>query len=238
MNRGFGTARAFPGRTASTGDRSFGLPAAFRVEGCSEAGLRMTSSGLRANERTRNRSSWRLRAAFALAAALLLSAPAAAFAHAVVFPKRAEPGAYERYLLRVPNERPGPTGRVEIRFPAGLRVVSFGDVPGWALEVKKDAAGAVTGAVWTGTLAPERFVELPFVAVNPAAGTRLVWVVTQTYRNGERVDWSGPEGSKTPASVTEIAAADTGGGGDTGTYLGGAALVIALLALGLALRKQ
>lgn len=202
----------------------------------------MTSSGVKADAGSRNlakRGSWRRRAAFALAAALLLGAPAAAFAHAVVFPKRAEPGAYERYLLRVPNERPGPTGRVEIRFPAGLRVVSFGDVPGWTLEVKKDASGAVTGAAWTGTLPPERFVELPFVAVNPAAGTRLVWVVTQTYQNGERVDWSGPEGSKTPASVTEIAAADTGGGGggSTGTYLGGAALVVALLALGLALRR-
>jgi N-methylhydantoinase A/oxoprolinase/acetone carboxylase beta subunit len=43
-----------------------------------------------------------------------------------------------------------PTGRVEIRFPAGLRVVSFGDVPGWSVEVKKDASGAIIGAreVW------------------------------------------------------------------------------------------
>jgi hypothetical protein len=182
-------------------------------------------------------TSWPRRAGLALAAALLLGAPALAFAHAVVYPKRAEPGAYERYLLRVPNERPAPTGRVEIRFPAGLRVVSFGEVQGWTLEVKKDAAGAVTGAVWTGTLPPERFVEFPFVAVNPAAGARLTWVVAQTYQTGERVDWSGPEGSKTPASVTEIAAAD-GGGSNAGTYLGGAALVVALLALGLTLRKQ
>ena len=183
-------------------------------------------------------SSWRPRAALcALAAALLLGAPATAFAHAAVFPRRAEPGAYERYVLRVPNERPIPTGRVEIRFPAGLRVVSFGDVPGWTVEVKKDASGAVTGAVWTGTLPAERFVELPFVAVNPKAGTRLVWPVSQTYQGGERIEWSGPADSKTPASVTEIAAAEAGGGSDTGTYLGGAALLVALLALGLALRR-
>ena len=184
------------------------------------------------------RSSWRPRAALcALAAAVLLGAPATAFAHAVVFPRRAEPGAYERYVLRVPNERGVPTGRVEIRFPAGLRVVSFGDVPGWTVEVKKDASGAVTGAVWTGTLPAERFVELPFVAVNPKAGTRLVWPVSQTYQGGERIEWSGPADSKTPASVTEIAAAETNGGSDTGTYLGGAALLVALLALGLALRR-
>jgi hypothetical protein len=185
------------------------------------------------------RSSWRLRAGLcALAAALLLGAPATGFAHAVVFPRRAEPGAYERYLLRVPNERGVPTGRVEIRFPAGLRVVSFGDVPGWSVEVKKDASGAITSAVWWGTLLPERFVEFPFVAVNPKAGTRLVWQASQTYQGGERIDWTGPEGSKTPASVTEIAAAEeSGGGGETGTYLGGAALLVALLALGLALRR-
>jgi uncharacterized protein YcnI len=184
------------------------------------------------------RSSWPFRAGLcALAAALLLGAPAIAFAHAVVFPRRAEPGAYERYVLRVPNERPVPTGRVEIRFPAGLRVVSFGDVPGWTVEVKKDASGAVTGAVWWGTLPAERFVEFPFVAVNPKAGTRLVWPVSQTYQGGERIEWNGAPESKTPASVTEIVAAETGGGGDTGTYLGGAALLVALLALGLALRR-
>ncbi|HEV7591221.1 MAG TPA: YcnI family protein [Longimicrobium sp.] len=183
------------------------------------------------------RSSWPFRAGLcALAAAALLGAPALAFAHAVVFPRRAEPGAYERYLLRVPNERGVPTGRVEIRFPAGLRVVSFGDVPGWTVEVKKDASGAITSAVWWGTLPPERFVEFPFVAVNPKAGTRLVWPVSQTYQGGERVEWNGAPDSKTPASVTEIAAAPTDGG-DTGTYLGGAALLVALLALGLALRR-
>jgi hypothetical protein len=172
--------------------------------------------------------------AAALAAAAVALAPAAALAHAVVYPKRAEPHAYERYVLRVPNERRVPTGRVEIQFPAGLRVVSFGDVPGWALEVKKDASGAIVGAVWWGSLPPERFVEFPFVAVNPDAGARLVWPVAQSYSGGERVDWNGPEGSKTPASVTEIGRE---GGGGAGTWLGGAALVVSLVALGLALRR-
>lgn len=184
------------------------------------------------------RVSPRLRATLcSLAAAVLLVLPATARAHAVVFPKRAEPGAYERYVLRVPNERGAPTQRVEITFPAGVKVVSFGDVTGWTLEVKKNAAGAITGAVWTGTLAPERFVEFPFVAVNPKQAARLVWPVAQTYANGERVDWTGPAGSKTPASATEIAAAADAGSGRTGTYLGGAALVLSLIALGLALRK-
>lgn len=187
------------------------------------------------------RISPRFRAVLLCSAAALLGLPAVALGHAVVYPKRAEAGAYERYILRVPNERGVPTQQVEIHFPAGLKVVSFGDVPGWALQVQKDAAGAITGAVWAGTLAPERFVELTFVAVNPKAGERLVWPVTQVYANGERVDWTGPEGSKTPASATEIAAGSeasgSAGGGHTATYLAGAALVLSLIALGLALRK-
>jgi hypothetical protein len=60
--------------------------------------------------------------------------------------------------------------------------------------------------------------------------------VSQTYQGGERIEWNGAPDSKTPASVTEIAA-ESGGGGDAGTYLGGAALLVALLALGLTLRR-
>ena len=54
-----------------------------------------------------------------------LFVPAFAHAHAVVFPAKSSPGAYERYVLRVPNEKDAPTTRVEIRFPQGVRVISF-----------------------------------------------------------------------------------------------------------------
>ena len=69
-----------------------------------------------------------------LLALAVIAVPAVALAHAVVYPKTSRPGAYEKYVLRVPNERDVPTTRVELRFPAGLRVVSFGDVPGWKLQ--------------------------------------------------------------------------------------------------------
>ena len=176
---------------------------------------------------------------------LLLAAPAAALAHAVVFPRESAPGAYEKYVLRVPNERDRPTTRIEITFPADVRVVSFGDVAGGALEVRRDSAGRVTGASWTGTLPPERFVEFPFVAVNPRTDAQLVWPAVQTYADGERVAWTGPEDSKTPASSTRIGApaGATGGGAAVGgsrtpLYVAIAALVLALLSLGLALRPR
>ena len=167
----------------------------------------------------------------------VMLAPVPAFAHAVVFPKASEGGAYEKYVLRVPNEKDNPTTRVEIRFPKALRVVSFGEVQGWQLQEIRDTANAVIGAIWTGSLPAERFVEFPFVAVNPESPANLSWPTYQTYANGERVDWTGPEGSQHPASSTTIGSRDTPLT-RTAFHLAAAALLVALLSLGLALRKR
>jgi uncharacterized protein YcnI len=192
-------------------------------------------------QRTRRR-----RIAGAAAAAILAAAvavPTLSWAHAVVFPKTSTLGAYERYVLRVPNEKAVATTRVELRFPAGVRVTSFADVPGWQLEVVTDSAKAITAAIWTGTLPPQRFIEFPFVAVNPKTDARLEWPAYQTYADGQRVEWTGPEGSKSPASATMVAAAAAApgapaqeGGGVT-RWLPWAALAISLVSLGLAMRK-
>ena len=166
-----------------------------------------------------------------------LVVPASASAHAVVFPKQSAPGAYEKYVLRVPNEKDVPTTRVEMRFPAGVRVVSFGDVAGWKLEEVRDSANAIVAAIWTGTLAPERFVEFPFVAVNPKENAALVWPAYQTYANGERVDWVGPSDSEKPASSTEIKNAGETGGKRIPLYLSIVAVLLSLMSLGLVLRR-
>jgi len=176
-----------------------------------------------------------------LAVGVTLLAASLAFAHAVVYPKTSKTGGYEKYVLRVPNEKAVPTLRVEIRFPAELRVTSFGDVAGWQLEVLTDSAKRIVGAVWTGSLPPQRFVEFPFVGANPKAATRLVWPVYQTYAEGPRVEWTGAEGSKSPASatsITESGSADIqGSDGGTERWVSWAALAVALLGLGVALRR-
>lgn len=172
------------------------------------------------------------------ATALLLLCPAVAGAHAVVYPKASVAGAYERYVLRVPNEKGSPTTRIEIRFPAAARVISFADVPGWDVAPVLDSAQRIVGAVWTGTLPPQRFVELPFMAVNPATPVRLVWPVFQTYAGGERVEWTGAPDTRTPASITDIATSGPTPFGGRGPMLTAmAALALALIALGLALRQ-
>jgi uncharacterized protein YcnI len=162
-------------------------------------------------------------------------------ARAVVFPKISTPGAYEKYSLRVINERDIPTLQVEIRFPPGLRVVSFGDVPRWKLQILTDSAHRITGAVWRGVLEREHFVEFPFLAVNPKDSVSLSWPTYQTYEGGERVEWTSPDtSSKTPVSTTLISDPTVVPVrvSRNSLYISLIALLFALTALGVALRPR
>jgi hypothetical protein len=154
-------------------------------------------------------------AAAATAGILAVAVPTLSWAHAVVFPRQSTTGGYEKYVLRVPNEKAVATTRVEIHFPAGLRVTSFADVPGWQLEVVTDSAKAITAAIWTGNLPPQRFVEFPFVAANPKTDTKLGGGLSDLRRRRTgRMDRA--EGSKRPASVTMIGAPTASSGGSDG----------------------
>lgn len=180
-----------------------------------------------------------LLATTATVTATAIAIPTSTWAHAVVYPKSSTTGGYEKYVLRVPNEKAVATTKVELHFPAGLRVTSFAEVAGWQLELVTDSAKAITAAIWTGTLPPQRFIEFPFVAANPKTDTKLEWPAFQTYADGERVEWTGPEGSKRPASVTTIGAAtsaSSSGGGYT-RWLPWAAVVLSVVSLGLSMRK-
>jgi uncharacterized protein YcnI len=165
-----------------------------------------------------------------------------AFGHAVVYPGEAPTGAYQKYVLRVPNERSFTTTRVSITFPAGVRVISFDEVPGWALETTSaDAGASFSGAAWTGELPVGRFVEFGFIGVNPSEATTLKWDVVQVYGDGTVVEWTGPADSATPASLTRVgapSATPVGGPSSSGlaTPLAVLALLLAFIALGVSLR--
>ena len=141
-----------------------------------------------------------------LAAALLL-VPVPAYAHVTVWPKESSAKAREKYEIRVPNEKQADTVAVELRFPAGLRVTSFEQKPGWMTEPIRDASGNAVGVRWTGRLAPQQFTEFGLLAVNPPAAGELSWTAVQSFSDGTRVEWSGPPGSKTPAPRVTISAA-------------------------------
>jgi len=163
-----------------------------------------------------------------------------AIAHAVVYPAEAPAGAYQKYVLRVPNERGFATSEVSITFPVGVRVISFDEVLGWAMEATSaDGGASFSHATWTGELPPTRFVEFSFIGVNPTEATTLKWDVLQVYADGLEVEWTGPADSATPASLTSVrsvAVAIEGSSSGLGLPLGAAAILVALLALGVALR--
>ena len=170
--------------------------------------------------------------------AVIVLLPLVLCAHAVVSPGTSRPNAYERYVLRVPNEGDNPTIRVEITFPAEVRVISFADVPGWRIEASFDSTGRAVSAAWIGSLPPNRFIEFPFIGVNPAAGTTLVWPVIQTYASGVRAEWTGPRESESPASVTVIAGESSPSQSRLPLWLSILAVLLGLGALVLSARRS
>jgi uncharacterized protein YcnI len=144
-----------------------------------------------------------------LAGALL---PLAAQAHVTVWPRQSDLGAREKYVVRAPNEKTVATVRIEGTFPPEVRVTQLEQVPGWTVEIRRNAAGAIVGATWTGELAPDQFAEFGLLAANPKTGTALTWTFTQVYADGSRVDWAGPPSSRTPAPQVQLRPAPASGG--------------------------
>ncbi len=131
-----------------------------------------------------------------VAAVLWLFLPAALLAHISIFPQESAPGAREKYTMRVPNEKQVNSVKIEAGFPPELKLYDFEFKPGWKIDLKKDAQGNITGATWTGTIAPYEFVEFGMLGINPKEGTdRLVWKCVQYYEDGKKEEFTGPPGS-------------------------------------------
>lgn len=178
-------------------------------------------------------------------------------AHVTVLPKETTQGSYEKFTVRVPNEKNTPTVKVEVKFPVDNVAISrFEPKPGWSYTITKDG-DKVTGVVWTATgdgLSPTEFGEFNMQGKVADAAKDIVWKAYQTYKDGTVVEWTqeADANAKTPASVTTVkpkptggqtdshgnttagaaAAADTGGGeSKTPLILSIAALVLGALAL-------
>ncbi|WP_261303626.1 YcnI family copper-binding membrane protein [Paenibacillus andongensis] len=183
-----------------------------------------------------------------------------ASAHVSVLPSEAKQGSYEKFTVRVPNEKDIPTVKVEVKFPIDDVAISrFAQTPGWKYEAVKDASGKITSAIWTatgdGVLAGE-FIEFETQGKVGDKATSISWKAYQTYKDGSVVEWTGAAGSDKPASVTKVVA---GAGTDShgqplagaasekssnnssltwALYIAGCALVVALLALFINFRKS
>ena len=128
----------------------------------------------------------------------------AAFGHAVVRPPQSNAGQTEQYTLRVPNEKQILTTAIEITFPSEITVSTVNEKDGWTLATSRDGQGKIVGAIWTGSLAPAASVEFTFAARNPNAPVTVEWRVIQTFQDSSKAEWTGSQGSPTPASRTVI----------------------------------
>jgi len=138
-------------------------------------------------------------------AACLVGTTGLAHGHVAVSPAESPAGIVERYRLAVPGEKPVPTTRVEVQFPAALRVSAVQALAGWRTTTQQDRDGHLVGALWEGGQLPSgHFLELGIVAANPAVPADLTWKVIQTYQDGSEVHWVGPPGAEFPAAVTRV----------------------------------
>jgi uncharacterized protein YcnI len=135
---------------------------------------------------------------------VMMALVSVAYGHVTVQPKESTAGAEEKYILRVPTEKFVPTVRVEVEFPSNLTVSSFEAKAGWKIEEKKNASGHLVGVTLTGSIPTGESAQFNFTARNPSSGEKLTFKAIQFYEDGTKVEWTGSEGSRTPAPVVTL----------------------------------
>jgi hypothetical protein len=83
-------------------------------------------------------------------------------------------------------------------------VTSFESKPEWKIEEKKDASGKLIGVILTGSIPTAESASFDFTARNPKEEGKLFWKVIQIYQDGSKSEWTGAEGSRTPAPAVEV----------------------------------
>ncbi|MDA3644525.1 YcnI family protein [Saccharopolyspora indica] len=202
--------------------------------------------------------------------ALLGAAPA--FAHVSAQPGEAAKGGHAKVAFRVPNERPNAsTVQIKVTFPEDqpLSSVRTKPMPGWTAQVERvqiapvQVAGsevreAVRSITWTAQpgnrIGPNEFNEFEAtLGALPDNVDSFAMPTTQTYDNGEVVNWDQPtppngeepehpaptlklvedaEGGHSHGGAEEQPAA-AGAGDDTARWLGGAGLLVGALGVGI-----
>ena len=181
-------------------------------------------------------------AAGALAAGLVLTGSASA--HATLSPPVAKAKILQQFTLAVPTEKEGATTTmIELVPPAGVTIDSFAAEPGWKRAVKAEGSGeeaVIQDVVWSGGSVPTGEDSVFHFVASLADAKAYTFTVKQTYSDGTVVDWSGAEGSDTPAVFVEAASSLGGGSSSTLAIVGIALAAVALLlgVVGLASGKR
>ena len=202
---------------------------------------------------------FRATARFCLIAGLACVAlPGGAAAHIQVSPTRVAPDDAALFTVLVPGETDSGTTKVALQIPKGARPFSYAATPDWSRTLETGPDGATRVVRWSGRSAKDGFVRFSFLASTPATEGEISWKAIQTYSDGKKVAWIGAPSSENPAAVTLVtkAAAPQNAGGESSSPsseqesakadagssltlgLSIAALLIALAAFFLSLRRK
>ncbi|ORB13746.1 nuclear export factor GLE1 [Mycobacterium noviomagense] len=199
----------------------------------------------------------------ATAATLYVASAAPAWAHIHASSDNPVRGSMAVVTFEVPNESPtgAATTAVTIALPAGTSARTE-TMPGWTAKADRDAAsGTVRSVTWTaaanGGIPADQF-GLFRISLKLPDSDAATFPATQTYADGSVVRWDepplpgagepehpaprltlavGPPGP--PAAAQEPAVRQTSSSADnTARLLGGAALLVAALGVGMALARR
>lgn len=174
---------------------------------------------------------WRFGAAVAVVAGFVALPSLTASAHVTASSTDASPGGFGKVVFRVPSESDmANTTKITVALPADapFAFVSTQAVPGWTVETSTETlpepvefggftvTEAVSSVTWAANsdetaLHPHQFSEFAISAGPfPSDIDQLVFPTTQTYADGEIVEWSdlvvaGQDEPQRPAPVLALA---------------------------------
>jgi uncharacterized protein YcnI len=173
----------------------------------------------------------------AVAGALVFAA--AASAHAVVSPPVAQSKELQVFTLSVPTEKENATTtQIELTLPSGFAIDSLAPPPApWKQQVQSTGSGENTEiqkVTWSGGKTPSEQDSVFQFNASADSSKTYTFKVRQTYSDGSVVDWTGPEGSDTPAPTVK-AVSDLGSGGSGTSTLTIVALIVGAIGVVLAI---
>lgn len=172
----------------------------------------------------------------AIAAASAATAASAA-AQVSLHPGTTTPGAWERFAIRVANPSDTPVVAVRVEVPRVITILGVEQMDGWSVQPETESRAQTIS--WMGSVSRGVFREFAFLGrvAGDARRATLVLPVTLIRPDGTELVWSAPLGSPRPAPrVRLVGTAQLSGTGMVA--MAGAALVVAILALIVAVAKR
>jgi uncharacterized protein YcnI len=144
---------------------------------------------------------WQVRVALSvgLLAGLLVTS---VWGHIDLAPRESIPKRWETYTLNVPTETTSPTVKIHLRVPPAFEIETVEHSQTWQIHSVRDERGYIRELTWSGgRIPPQTFVELKFLARNPAEAGTYRWEMTQYYLEGEPSTWTAQTQIVPPASM-------------------------------------